>query len=138
MLVQGIIVTQDNVDAVLDDVERKLIDVENAVASEFAVAMEQHVTPDSDRLTGGLFDDDLTEIPETESQQMNPEASLVSAIRAGLHALDLLPENSAASGWRINNSQCLHLSICNGFNKVWCWSLTEFWVFPKRSRLKLS
>ncbi|ELT88146.1 hypothetical protein CAPTEDRAFT_195376 [Capitella teleta] len=100
VLIQGCVLTRDNVDSILERVQHQLRRFESCVASSLAEVVDTKTLEEEDddeqHLTGGLFED-IVEPPVTPDPAMyltTPEASFVNMMRYGILALQMLPENS--------------------------------------------
>ncbi|XP_014480858.1 PREDICTED: protein SZT2-like [Dinoponera quadriceps] len=104
VLVQGWLITADNVNSLTQYVEKQLYLLEERVATVTAVANQQleHLRAESERLVGGLFDESGNCLNKSSSSctanisMVSPEASFVNMLRYGMLALTLLPEHSCA------------------------------------------
>ncbi|XP_077980912.1 KICSTOR complex protein SZT2-like isoform X2 [Glandiceps talaboti] len=100
VLVQGCLITKDNVDSLLKRVQADLDQFENCLfeASMESIGINPHLT-EADQLTGGLFDDIIDKRPRSPAKttaMATPETGLVDMLRYGILALQLLPENTSA------------------------------------------
>ncbi|XP_076669350.1 KICSTOR complex protein SZT2 isoform X3 [Andrena cerasifolii] len=104
VLVQGWLVTVNNVDQLTNFIEKQLNILEEKVASVTAVANQQldNLRAESERLVGGLFEENNTYLNKSSSNYaanlsiISPESSFVNMLRYGMLALTLLPEHSCA------------------------------------------
>ncbi|EFN84896.1 KICSTOR complex protein SZT2 isoform X2 [Harpegnathos saltator] len=104
VLVQGWLITADNVNSLTQYVEKKLYELEEKVATVTAIANQQleHLRAESERLVGGLFEESGNCLNKSSSSctanisMVSPEASFVNMLRYGMLALTLLPEHSCA------------------------------------------
>ncbi|XP_074640655.1 KICSTOR complex protein SZT2-like [Tubulanus polymorphus] len=95
VLVQGYILTRNNVEEFLAHVHHLLDRFENCCAMKLAEMFDDE---DDQIITGGLFDD-LIERPESPKEAIKiitPDAGFVNMLRYSILALQLLPENSSA------------------------------------------
>ncbi|XP_032678990.1 KICSTOR complex protein SZT2-like [Odontomachus brunneus] len=104
VLVQGWLITADNVNSLTQYVEKQLYLLEERVATVTAIANQQleHLRAESERLVGGLFEESGNCLNKSSSSctanisMVSPEASFVNMLRYGMLALTLLPEHSCA------------------------------------------
>lgn len=104
ILVQGWLITTDNVNALTQYVEKQLYLLEKKVAYITAIANQQleNLRAESERLVGGLFEESGNCVNKSSSSctasisMVSPEASFVNMLRYGMLALTLLPEHSCA------------------------------------------
>ncbi|XP_076285950.1 KICSTOR complex protein SZT2 isoform X2 [Lasioglossum baleicum] len=104
VLVQGWLVTMNNVNQLTNFIEKQLNILEEKVASVTAVASQQleNLRAESERLVGGLFEESSTCLNKNNSNSVtntsviSPESTFVNMLRYGMLALTLLPEHSCA------------------------------------------
>lgn len=104
VLVQGWLVTMNNVNQLTNFIEKQLNILEEKVASVTAIASQQleSLKVESERLVGGLFEESTTCLNKSSSNCMvntsiiSPESSFVNMLRYGMLALTLLPEHSCS------------------------------------------
>ncbi|XP_012282231.1 KICSTOR complex protein SZT2 isoform X2 [Orussus abietinus] len=104
VLVQGWLVTADNVAYLLQFIEQQLSCLEEKVALATNIANQQLETlrAESEQLVGGLFEEGGTCFGTNNSSSIanicmvSPESSFVNMLRYGMLALALLPEHSCA------------------------------------------
>ncbi|XP_076659931.1 KICSTOR complex protein SZT2 isoform X2 [Halictus rubicundus] len=104
VLVQGWLVTMNNVNQLTNFIEMQLNILEEKVASVTAVASQQleNLRAESERLVGGLFEESSTCFNKNNSNSVtntsiiSPESTFVNMLRYGMLALTLLPEHSCA------------------------------------------
>ncbi|KYN29036.1 Protein SZT2, partial [Trachymyrmex cornetzi] len=100
VLVQGWLITLDNVNSLTQYVEKQLYLLEERVATVTAIANQQleNLRAESERLVGRLFEESSTCLNKNNCNIsiVSPEASFVNMLRYGMLALTLLPEHSCA------------------------------------------
>ncbi|XP_076247853.1 KICSTOR complex protein SZT2 [Calliopsis andreniformis] len=103
VLVQGWLVTPNNVNRLTNFVEKQLNILEEKIASVTAIANQQLETMrvESERLVGGLFEENTCFTKNGNHSVMktsiiSPESNFVNMLRYGMLALTLLPEHSCA------------------------------------------
>ncbi|CAK9801279.1 KICSTOR complex protein SZT2 [Anthophora quadrimaculata] len=104
VLVQGWLVTADNVNQLTNFIESQLHILEEKVACITAIASQQleNLRAESERLVGGLFEENSTCLNKNNNNSVSntsiisPESSFVNMLRYGMLALTLLPEHSCA------------------------------------------
>ncbi|XP_043599602.1 KICSTOR complex protein SZT2-like isoform X2 [Bombus pyrosoma] len=104
VLVQGWLVTLDNVKQLTNFIENQLHVLEEKVACVTAVANQQleNLKAENERLVGGLFEENSTCLNKnnnncaTNTSIISPESSFINMLRYGMLALTLLPEHSCA------------------------------------------
>ncbi|XP_018338951.1 PREDICTED: protein SZT2-like [Trachymyrmex septentrionalis] len=100
VLVQGWLITSDNVNSLTQYVEKQLYLLEERVATVTAIANQQleNLRAESERLVGRLFEESSTCLNKNNCNIsiVSPEASFVNMLRYGMLALTLLPEHSCA------------------------------------------
>ncbi|XP_012229201.2 KICSTOR complex protein SZT2-like isoform X1 [Linepithema humile] len=100
VLVQGWLVTADNVNSLTQYIEKQLYLLEERVATVTAIANQQleNLRAESERLVGRLFEESSTCLNKNNCNIsiVSPEASFVNMLRYGMLALTLLPEHSCA------------------------------------------
>lgn len=109
VLVQGWLITVDNVNSLTQYIEKQLYLLEERVATVTAVANQQleNLRAESERLVGGLFDESGNCLNKSSGNcaanisMVSPEASFVNMLRYGMLALTLLPEHSCARELRL-------------------------------------
>lgn len=109
VLVQGWLITADNVNSLTQYIEKQLYLLEERVATVTAIANQQleHLRAESERLVGGLFEESGNCLNKSSSScaanisMVSPEASFVNMLRYGMLALTLLPEHSCAREFAI-------------------------------------
>jgi len=123
VLVQGWLITTDNVTSLIQFIEKQLYLLEERVATVTAVANQQmeNIRAESERLVGRLFDESSNCLNKNSCNIsiVSPEASFVNMLRYGMLALTLLPEHSCAREFKnvtyryiyINYSICLLYTI---------------------------
>lgn len=106
VLVQGWLVTMDNVARLMEIIESQLNLLEEKVAQVTSLVNLQLETlrAESERLVGGLFEEGGTSIGKNNTNNnmsaiamVSPETGFVNMLRYGMLALSLLPEHSCAS-----------------------------------------
>ncbi|KAL3869893.1 hypothetical protein ACJMK2_042520, partial [Sinanodonta woodiana] len=117
VLGQGILLKSDNVTTVLAKMKERLVELESIMASSFSkvLQMEQrlHAEPGSDGHNESTPDYDTSEKPLGIIN--NHEAGLVTMLRNGMLALQLLPENSSA-GIVVITDGCLSIPDASVFD----------------------
>jgi hypothetical protein len=118
VLVQGWLITTDNVTSLIQFIEKQLYLLEERVATVTAVANQQmeNIRAESERLVGRLFDESSNCLNKNSCNIsiVSPEASFVNMLRYGMLALTLLPEHSCAREFK-NVTYCyiyINYSIC--------------------------
>ncbi|XP_018404829.1 PREDICTED: protein SZT2-like [Cyphomyrmex costatus] len=100
VLVQGWLITMDNVNSLTQYIEKQLYLLEERVATVTAIANQQleNLRAESERLVGRLFEESSTCLNKNNCNIsiVSPEASFVNMLRYGMLALTLLPEHSCA------------------------------------------
>ncbi|XP_011685281.1 PREDICTED: protein SZT2-like isoform X1 [Wasmannia auropunctata] len=100
VLVQGWLITADNVNSLTQYVEKQLYLLEERVAAVTAIANQQleNLRAESERLVGRLFEESSNCLNKNNCNIsiVSPEASFVNMLRYGMLALTLLPEHSCA------------------------------------------
>ncbi|XP_063220375.1 KICSTOR complex protein SZT2-like isoform X2 [Bacillus rossius redtenbacheri] len=101
VLVQGWLLTLENVQQFMDIVHNQLNQLEDSFAEVSAIVNEQHdaLRTESDNLVGGLFEEN-EEQPESSTKQIaivSPDTSFVNMLRYGMLAILLLPETGASN-----------------------------------------
>ncbi|CAL7950911.1 unnamed protein product [Xylocopa violacea] len=104
VLVQGWLVTLDNVKQLMNFIENQLHILEEKVACVTSIANQQleNIRAESERLVGGLFEENnacLNKNSNTcviNNSIISPESSFANMLRYGMLALALLPEHSCA------------------------------------------
>ncbi|KAL0121707.1 hypothetical protein PUN28_006892 [Cardiocondyla obscurior] len=100
VLVQGWLVTADNVKSLTQYIEKQLYLLEERVAVVTAIANQQleNLKAESERLVGRLFEESSNCLNKNNCNIsiVSPEASFVNMLRYGMLALTLLPEHSCA------------------------------------------
>ncbi|XP_029156600.1 KICSTOR complex protein SZT2-like [Nylanderia fulva] len=100
VLVQGWLITADNVNSLTQYIEKQLYLLEERVATVTSVANQQleNIRAESERLVGRLFEENSNCLNKNNCNIsiVSPEASFVNMLRYGMLALTLLPEHSCA------------------------------------------
>lgn len=105
VLVQGWLVTKENVANLMQTIETQLNLLEEKVAQVTSLVNLQLETlrAESERLVGGLFEEGGTSIGKSNVNNnvstiamVSPETGFVNMLRYGMLALSLLPEHSCA------------------------------------------
>lgn len=104
VLVQGWLVTLNNINQLTNFVEKQLNILEEKIASVTAIANQQldHSRVEYERLVGGLFEESNSYFNKNSSHSVlktsiiSPESSFINMLRYGMLALTLLPEHSCA------------------------------------------
>lgn len=103
VLVQGWLLTANNVNHLIQHLEKQLNLLEEKVSFVAAIANQQLETlkAENERLVGGLFEDGTSYYNKNNSCLGNtamilPEANFINMLRYGMLALTLLPEHSCA------------------------------------------
>ncbi|XP_076387408.1 KICSTOR complex protein SZT2 isoform X2 [Megachile rotundata] len=103
VLVQGWLVTMDNVNQLTSFIKKQLNILEEKIACITAIASQQleNLRAESERLVGGLFEESNTcmnksSICVANVSVISPESNFVNMLRYGMLALTLLPEHSCA------------------------------------------
>lgn len=102
VLVQGWLLTVDNINCLMEFIEKKLHVIEEKVASITGLINHQLevVRAQNDRLVGGLFEESAVNAAKSNSQNnvsmVLPETCFINILRYGLMALSVLPEYSCA------------------------------------------
>ncbi|XP_037091100.1 KICSTOR complex protein SZT2-like [Pollicipes pollicipes] len=100
VLVQGWLLTEDNLQSFLGTVGGKLNDIEDMFADVTAMANDQLEAQrmESERLVGQLFEDEPGDSSAASAAvpMVSPDIGFVNMLRYGILALQLLPENSSA------------------------------------------
>lgn len=107
VLVQGWLITADNVNSLTQYVEKQLYLLEERVATVTAIANQQleNLRAESERLVGRLFEENSNCLNKNNCNIsiVSPEASFVNMLRYGMLALTLLPEHSCAREFAIHD-----------------------------------
>jgi len=115
VLVQGWLITTDNVSSLIQFIEKQLYLLEERVATVTAVANQQmeNIRAESERLVGRLFDESSNCLNKNSCNIsiVSPEASFVNMLRYGMLALTLLPEHSCAREFVIYYSIYINYSV---------------------------
>ncbi|XP_043514984.1 KICSTOR complex protein SZT2-like isoform X3 [Frieseomelitta varia] len=104
VLVQGWLVTLDNVKQLTDFIKNRLHILEEKVACATAIASQQleNLKAENERLVGGLFEESNACLNKNNNtclvstSLISPESSFINMLRYGMLALTLLPEHSCA------------------------------------------
>ncbi|XP_072752702.1 KICSTOR complex protein SZT2 [Anoplolepis gracilipes] len=100
VLVQGWLITADNVNSLTQYIEKQLYLLEERVATVTSIANQQleNLRAESERLVGRLFEESSNCLNKNNCNIsiVSPEASFVNMLRYGMLALTLLPEHSCA------------------------------------------
>ncbi|KAK2589304.1 hypothetical protein KPH14_007855 [Odynerus spinipes] len=104
VLVQGWLLTPENVNYLIQYLEKQLNLLEEKVAFVTAIANQQLETlkAENERLVGGLFEDGTNYCNKNNNSCVGntamilPEASFINMLRYGMLALTVLPEHSCA------------------------------------------
>ncbi|XP_047362781.1 KICSTOR complex protein SZT2 isoform X1 [Vespa velutina] len=103
VLIQGWLLTANNVNHLIQHLEKQLNLLEEKVSFVAAIANQQLETlkAENERLVGGLFEDGTSYYNKNNSCLGNtamilPEANFINMLRYGMLALTLLPEHSCA------------------------------------------
>jgi len=116
VLVQGWLITTDNVTSLIQFIEKQLYLLEERVATITAVANQQmeNIRAESERLVGRLFDESSNCLNKNSCNIsiVSPEASFVNMLRYGMLALTLLPEHSCARKFVTYHNIYINYSIC--------------------------
>lgn len=104
VLIQGWLVTVDNIKQLTNFIENQLHILEEKVACVTSVAIQQleNIKAESERLVGGLFEENSTCLNKNNNtfaantSIISPESSFINMLRYGMLALTLLPEHSCA------------------------------------------
>lgn len=106
VLVQGWLVTMENIGSLMHFIEKQLNILEEKVAHVTGVANQQleNLRAENEKLVGGLFEEGGTSVGISNSNSNNmsimsmasPETSFVNMLRYGMLALSLLPDYSCA------------------------------------------
>lgn len=100
VLVQGWLITADNVNSLTQYIEKQLCLLEERVATVTSIANQQleNLRAESERLVGRLFEESNNCLNKNNCNIsiVSPEASFVNMLRYGMLALTLLPEHSCA------------------------------------------
>jgi len=116
VLVQGWLITTDNVTSLIQFIEKQLYLLEERVATITAVANQQmeNIRAESERLVGRLFDESSNCLNKNSCNIsiVSPEASFVNMLRYGMLALTLLPEHSCARKFVTYYNIYINYSIC--------------------------
>lgn len=104
VLVQGCLLTTDNVNSLTQYIEKQLYLLEERVATVTGIANQQleNLRAESERLVGGLFEENSNCLNKNNSNcianisMVSPDASFINMLRYGMLALTLLPEHSCA------------------------------------------
>lgn len=104
VLIQGWLVTMDNIKQLTNFIENQLHILEEKVACVTSVAIQQleNIKAESERLVGGLFEENSTCLNKNNNtfaantSIISPESSFINMLRYGMLALTLLPEHSCA------------------------------------------
>ncbi|XP_078662697.1 KICSTOR complex protein SZT2-like isoform X1 [Branchiostoma floridae x Branchiostoma belcheri] len=93
VIIQGCLVTQSNLPALLATVRQQFYEVENKIAEGSRVAMQGR-----EGLSGGMFDDIVDPLGGKKAwdAMVTPDVGLVNMLRYGILALQLLPDNTSA------------------------------------------
>ncbi|XP_078582766.1 KICSTOR complex protein SZT2-like isoform X1 [Branchiostoma floridae x Branchiostoma japonicum] len=93
VIIQGCLVTQTNLPALLATVRQQFYEVENKIAEGSRVVMQG-----TDDLSGGMFDDIVDPLGGKKAwdAMVTPDVGLVNMLRYGILALQLLPDNTSA------------------------------------------
>ncbi|XP_020912267.1 KICSTOR complex protein SZT2 isoform X2 [Exaiptasia diaphana] len=89
ILIQGVLVTEDNVDMVLETVGSKLTKLENTLADTIASTQK---AKGKTQKTGSESENDQTDAVTL----LSPEAGPIAMLRSAILALQLLPDNASA------------------------------------------
>lgn len=116
VLVQGWLVTLDNVKQLTDFIENQLHVLEEKVACVTAIASQQleNLKAENERLVGGLFEESNACLNKNNNtclastSLISPESSFINMLRYGMLALTLLPEHSCA-----RKSECIKIYWIN-------------------------
>lgn len=112
VLVQGWLITADNVSSLTQYIEKQLYLLEERVVTVTAIANQQleNIRAESERLVGRLFDESSNCLNKNSCNIsiVSPEASFVNMLRYGMLALTLLPEHSCAREFLYNLQLYLH------------------------------
>lgn len=119
VLVQGWLVTLDNVKQLTNFIENQLHILEEKVACVTAVASQQleNLKAENERLVGGLFEENNTCLNKnnntcvTNTSIISPESSFINMLRYGMLALTLLPEHSCARKYYEYTYVLTHIGI---------------------------
>lgn len=117
VLVQGWLITADNVNSLTQYIEKQLYLLEERVATVTAIANQQleNLRAESERLVGRLFEENSNcnlNKNNCNISIVSPEASFVNMLRYGMLALTLLPEHSCAREFAIHDISYLMDYLC--------------------------
>lgn len=101
VLVQGWLVNPDNINFLMQFIEKRLSLLEEKIAQVTGIAYQNHETycTENDGLVSGLFEERCSRVninTATSISVISPDASFINMLRYGLLALSFLPEYSCA------------------------------------------
>lgn len=91
ILIQGCLITEENLDVILDSINTKLSKLEDTLSAKVASTTQTEIKPQSQKT-----ENDSDSIQNDPVTLLSPEAGPIAMLRSAILALQLLPDNASA------------------------------------------